>query len=343
MNLRRHQNGFTLLEILIAMGITGIVIMIMSSVYINATRLWLSTDVCMKAQQKARNLLSGDPHLQVKKRTENVEWQGILNELQDMCILLPAYPGGTSTLDSNKIRFATEAYIQDGGNNLCNSKPAAILYGTQRISDTQVGTSGMGAGTIFIIHGEDGKFRSTPGDTNGDRVMDETTDDILYGRIIIGPDGTISTGVRTGSDDSSTGNTAVGSILINQGPDNSLQSILGDYNGDGDLLDSGGDQQNPDDYIVGDVISYEFDADEKTITRIINDGLGTETIGTDIAEFSLNYYDNDHNLTTDISNVKQIGGTVTVTIPKKFGAANATYTLTFNAHPRKLNSAFGGK
>ncbi|MFH1860235.1 MAG: prepilin-type N-terminal cleavage/methylation domain-containing protein [bacterium] len=338
MNLQRHQKGFTLLEILIAMGITGIVIMIMSSVYINATRLWLSTDVCMKVQQKARDLLSGDPHLKVLKRERVVQWQGILNELQDMCILLPAYPGGTSTLDSNKIRFATEAYIEDGGDNVSNSAPAEINYGTFSISDTQIGTR-----SILIVCGEDGKFRSTPGDTNGDRVMDGATDDILYGRIVIGSDGTISTTARTGSDDIPTTNTAIGSILINPGTDKKLQSILGDNNGDGDLLDSG-DQQNPDEYIVGDVISYEFNANEKTVTRRVNDNSATQKIiGVDIAQFSLNYYDSSHNLVTDISNVKQIGGTATVALPKKFGAKYATYTLTFNVHPRKLNSAFGGR
>ena len=173
MNLRHHQNGFTLLEILIAMGITGIVIMLMSSIYINATRLWLSTDVHMKAQQEARDLLSGDPRpgAKVIKRGRNVAWQGILNEFQDMCILLPSYPAGTETLASNKVRFVIDAYIQDGGDNVCNSGPSAIMYGTKSITDIQIGTSGSGAGEIFIICGEDGKFRSTPGDTDGNRYL----------------------------------------------------------------------------------------------------------------------------------------------------------------------------
>ncbi len=345
MNLRHHQNGLTLLEILIAMGITGIVIMLMSSIYINATRLWLSTDVHMKAQQEARDLLSGDPRpgAKVIKRGENVAWQGILNEFQDMCILLPAYPGGTATLASNKVRFAIDAYIQDGGDNSYDSIPAAIMYGSQSISDIQVGTSG--ARRIFIICAEDGKFRSTPGDTNGDRSFDETTDDILYGRIIIGNDDRISNKKRNGSDDVLTGNTAMGSILVNPGSDKNLQSILGDNNGDGDVLD-GGDQKDPDEYIIGDVISYEFNAGSKTITRVVNDDSSTKKIiGEDIANFSLSYYDIDNNnlpVTAPTISVKQIGGTVTVAIPKKFGAKCATYTLTFKVHPRKLNSAFGG-
>ncbi|MBI4753594.1 type II secretion system protein [Candidatus Desantisbacteria bacterium] len=189
MNLQRHQKGFTLLEILIAMGIVGIIIMVMGSIFIGATKLWLSSDVHMQAQQQARDMLSGNPHLKVIARAEFVEWQGILNELQTMCLLLPANPGGTQTLASNKIRFATEAYIQDGGNGVCNSVPKTILYGTRSISDIQIGTSG--AGSIFIIHGEDGKFRSSPGG-----------DDILYGQtinndgILLGPAGTITTSDR---------------------------------------------------------------------------------------------------------------------------------------------------
>ncbi|MBI4778221.1 prepilin-type N-terminal cleavage/methylation domain-containing protein [Candidatus Desantisbacteria bacterium] len=356
MNLQHHQKGFTLLEILIAMGITGIIIMLMSSIYINAIRLWLSTDVQMKAQQQARELLSGDPRLKVMKRGTkladmsrpmNVSWQGILNEFQDMCILLPSYPGGTLTLAPNKARFATEAYIQNGNDTICSSMPAAIQYGTQSISDIQIGTSG--ANTIFIIHGIDGKFRSTPGDTDGTRTGDidnlveiAGTDELLYGRIIRGPDGTISTMKRAGSDDVLTGNTAIGAILINPGTDNRLQSILGDNNGDGDILD-GSDQRNPDEYIVGDVISYEFNASNKTVTRVINDNTATnKIIGTDIADFSLAYSDANNLPTTTTGAVKQIFGTVTVAIPKKYGAKYATYTVTFRAHPRKLNSAFGG-
>ncbi len=345
MNLRHQQNGFTLLEILIAMGITGIVIMLMSSIYINATRLWLSTDVHMKAQQEARDLLSGDPRpgAKVIKRGKNVAWQGILNEFQDMCILLPSYPGGTVTLASNKVRFAIDAYIQDGGDNIYNSNPAAIIYGNKSISDIQIGTTS--SGKIFIICGEDGKFRSTPGDIDGDRSFNEDTDDILYGRIIIGSDGTISTTKRNESDDVLTDNTAMGSILINPGIDERLQSILGDNNGDGDVLD-GGDQTNPDEYVVSDVISYEFDANEKTITRVVNDNLAAKKIiGKDISNFSLSYYDTDNNnlpATATTTSVKQIGGMVTVALPKKFGAEYATYTLTFKVHPRKLNPAFGG-
>ncbi|MEK7273976.1 MAG: prepilin-type N-terminal cleavage/methylation domain-containing protein [Candidatus Desantisbacteria bacterium] len=354
MNPRHHQNGFTLLEILIAMGITGIVIMLMSSIYINATRLWLSTDVFMKAQQKARDLLSGDPRpgAKVIKRGKNVIWEGLLNEFQDMCILLPSYPGGTITLASNKVRFAIDAYIQDGGDNVCDSKPSAIKYGTQSISDIQIRTSSSGAEEILIICGEDGKFRSIPGDTDGDRYLDldklveqDNTDDILYGRIIIGNDGTISTTKRNGSDDVLIGNTAMGSILVNPGADKKLQSILGDRNGDGDVLDNG-DQKDPDEYIIGDVISYEFDAGSKTITRVVNDDLATKKIiGTDIANFSLSYYDTTNKnlpITATTTAVKQIGGIVTVSLPKKFGAKYATYTLTFKVHPRKLNPAFGG-
>lgn len=350
MKLRHHQKGFTLIEILIAMGITAIVIMLMSFIYINATRLWLSTDTHVKAQQEARNLLSGNPNLKVLKREHldlkipkmiSVGWQGILNEFQEMCILLPSYPDGTLTLSPNKIRFATDAYIQDGGDNVYDSKPATIQYGTRSTSDIQIATSISGAKKIFIICGEDGRFRSTSGDTDGDRDVDVTTDDILYGRIIIGSDGTISTTKRSGSDDILTGNTAIGSILINPGIDNRLQSILGDKNGDG-ALGGIGDEKNPDEYIVGDVISYEFDASKKTITRVLNDDLATKKIiGKDIANFSLSYYDVS-TITTTITDVKQIGGTVTIAIPKKLGAKYATYTLTFRSHPRKLNSAFGG-
>jgi prepilin-type N-terminal cleavage/methylation domain-containing protein len=359
MNLQHHQKGFTLLEILIAMGITGIVIMLMSAIYINATKLWLSTDIYIKAQQKARELLSGDPRLKVEKRehldlriatSTGVSWEGILNEFQDMCILLPSYPGGTLTLASNKVRFATDAYIQDGGDNVYDSKPVEIQYGTRKIADIQIGTLSSGAKKIFIICGEDGRFRSTPGDTDGDRYIDldrlvemENTDDILYGRIIRGTDGTISTTKRNGSDDILTGNTAIGSIIINPGEDNRLQSILGDANGDGDVLD-GDDQKDTDEYIVGDVISYEFNADSKTVTRTINDNSATKKIiGTDIANFSLSYYDtNNLPVTSTITDVKQIGGTVTVAMSKKFGVKYAIYTLTFKVHPRKLNSAFGG-
>ncbi len=367
MNLQHHQKGFTLLEILIAMGITGIVIVLMSVIYINATRLWLTTDVHMKAQQKVRELLSGDPKTKVEKRGENVPWQGILNEFQDMCILLPAYPGGTSTLATNKVRFAIDAYIQDGGDNVCQSVPATIEYamesGTQSISDIQVGTSGLGARSIFIICGEDGRFRSIPGDMEGGRadidglVEVASTDDVLYGRIINGNDGIISTTNRNGSDDVLTGNVATGSIRTNPGQDRRLQTILGDNNGDGNLLGAD-DQRNPDEYIVGDVISYEFNATNKTITRVVNDDLSTaKIIGTDIAKFSLSYYDTANNLlpeTATTTSVKQIGGIVTVALPKKFRGKSgtcpldsdfkeyATYTLTFKVHPRRLNPAFGG-
>ncbi|MFH1896949.1 MAG: prepilin-type N-terminal cleavage/methylation domain-containing protein [Candidatus Desantisbacteria bacterium] len=346
MNLQRHQKGFTLLEILIAMGIVGIIIMVMGSVFIGATKLWLSSDVHMQAQQSARDLLSGDPHLKVKKGTESVTWQGILNELQDMCILLPANPGGTPTLASNKIRFATEAYIQDGGDGACDSAPSSIWYSGESISDIQIGTTGVRS--IFIIHGKDGKFRSTPGDNLYPRETDPGqivevagTDDILYGRIICGPDGTISTVVRTGSNDIRTSSSAIGSILINPGIDNRLQSILGDNNGDGDLLDTG-DEKNPDEYIAGDVISYEFGT--STITRRVNDANDTTKtiIGTNISDFSLSYYDAANSPTTDLSSVKQIAGTLTVAIAKKAGSEYATYTITFKVNPRKLDSAFGG-
>ncbi|OIP37134.1 hypothetical protein AUJ95_08600 [Candidatus Desantisbacteria bacterium CG2_30_40_21] len=340
MNLQRHQKGFTLLEILIAMGIIGIIIMVMSFVFVGATKLWLSSDVHMQAQQMARNILSGDPHLKVEKGTGTVTWQGILNELQTACLLLPANPGGTQTLASNKIRFATEAYIQDGGDNICHSSNPAT---TQGISDILIATSS----SIFIICGKDGKFRSTPGDTlfsrdaDPDKIVEEDdADDILYGRIICGPDGTISTMRRTESDDVRTASSTIGSILINPGINNRLQSILGDNNGDGDLRDTN-DQTNPDEYIVGDVISYKFDATKKTITRILNDTTET-TIGTDISDFSLSYYDAAASPTTDLSSVKQIAGTLTVAIPKKAGAAYATYTLTFKVNPRKLDPAFGG-
>ena len=343
MNLQQHQKGFTLLEILIAMGIVGVIIMVMSFVFLGATKLWISSDVHMQAQQRAREILSGNPHLKVIKRTESIEWQGILNELQDMCILLPSNPDGTQTLASNKIRFATEAYIQNGTDTVCDSLQPAT---TQGISDIQIGTA-AGSGAIFIICGEDGKFRSTPGDTLFSRDTDLNaivevagTDDILYGRIIRGPDGIISTGIRTGSDDVTTGSSSIGSILITPGNDHRLQSILGDNNGDGDILDAG-DQVNPDEYIVGDVISYKFDATKRTITRIVNDTTET-TIGTDISDFSLSYYDAANSLTTDPGNVKQIGGTLTVAIPKKAGSAYATYTLTFKVNPRKLDPAFGG-
>ncbi|MDI6781638.1 MAG: prepilin-type N-terminal cleavage/methylation domain-containing protein [bacterium] len=348
MNLRHYQKGFTLLEILIAMGITGIIIMLLTSIYINATKLWLVTDIHIKAQQKVRDLLTGDPQTKVMKRGENVVWKGILNEFQDMCILLPSYPGGTLTLAPDRVRFATEAYIQDGGDGNYDSRPAAIQYGTQAISDIQIGTSGTGA--IFIICGKDGKFRSTPGDTDGNRYMDidaivevERTDDILYGRIINGNDGTISTTKRNGSDDVLLSNTAAGTIRTNPGADKRLQTILGDMNGDGDILDAN-DEISPDEYIVGDVISYEFDAEEKTITRVVNDDATTKKIiGENIANFSLSYYDvNNLSVTTTTTTVKQIGGTVTVALPKKVGTEYATYTLTFKVHPRKLNSAFGG-
>lgn len=325
MNLQRHQKGFTLLEILIAMGIIGVIIMVMGSVFIGATKLWLSSNVHMNAQQRARDVLSGNPHLKVLTRAENVEWHGILNELQDMVILLPSTVGGTPTFTADTIRFATEAYIQYGTNTLCNSTPTT----TGTISDIQIGTSGA-ISDICIIHGRDGKFRSAAGG-----------DDRLYGHIIRGPDGTSSTVKRSipiVTDDVVRDNLGTESILIAPGNDNLLQSVLGDSTGDGVP-----DGTSPDEYIVGDVISYSFNPTARTITRMVNDNSATSIIiGKDISVFSLSYSDVAGLPVTYPGVVKQIGGTITVSIPKKSGAEYTNYTLPFNVSPRKLNAAFGG-
>jgi hypothetical protein len=371
------QSGVSILELTIILGLMCMVLMILSLIFVAAIRTWIVGETYIKVQEKARRILLGDPNIWVIKDGEIRLWQGLLNELQQMSILLPIYDKDAKIpLSHTKIRFGIGAYIQDGGDGRCDSTVAI----TQGVADVKI--RDIGNNEIFIISGYDGKFRSYPGDIDGDRgdkdnvIEIPDTDDILYGCIIRGPDNVISTTVLQGSDDKLVANINAlppGRIIINPGDDRELQSILGDANGDGDLLDSL-DERDPDEYIVREVITYEFKSEENKLIRTVNDcdtsskKYWWSVVAEDVLALKFSYFteeeeidilsDNDINL----EDIALICGTLTVRAKKakddvysylkrgfqrleeaKSEEVYAVYTVTFRVHPRKLGSAFGGQ
>jgi hypothetical protein len=356
----KNRHGFTIIEAIFSISILAIVIVILC-VFIRASlKSWLAGQPLVDAQTISREIVSGKGN-----------WRGMEGELRELYCILNANPENISNfyLRSDKIRFIGPISIVKGEDNICST-----LAHTDSDDIQLIGAGTVNIGTDTIISGADGILQSIPGDINGDGILTaderQESDDYACGRLMAGgKDAVIIMGVDTsnllcatqkcGDDEQIVplGHTAgAGAVLITPGENGILESVPGDFNGDGDNEDDE-DGQNTNNFISSAVISYEFLPGTNTIIRKINEKapdsarhLGPSIIAKNVTDFKITYYETDGVTTipygsVTLAHINSIGlieiqGTVSVRKKGYIGKGTATATFKTKIQPRALNPIY---
>ncbi|MEW6607443.1 MAG: hypothetical protein AB1414_08320 [bacterium] len=357
----KNKQGFTIIEAIFSMIALAIILIIIIDFMRAGLRNWIGEQPFVNVQNTAREIVSGSGN-----------WRGMESELREGQAILNADPDKTAFyLRKDKIRFIGSVAIVNGIDSICST--LAYKDDIQSIGTGSIPLANR-QDAILITVGTSGSLYSIPGDINGDGTATsaerDSSDDYARGwirscgkdAVILMGNNTVDTICYTNSrgDDVQVvpaGNsTGIGKILITPGNNGILDSIPGDYNGDGDNEDAT-DVRNSNNLISSAVISYEYLPGTNTIIRKINEDkpdskrhLGPYLVAEDIATFTITYYGTDGVTTipygtVTLDQVNSIGmieikGEVR-TYPKG-GVGKGTVSATFQTkiQPRAINPAY---
>ncbi|MEW6096388.1 MAG: prepilin-type N-terminal cleavage/methylation domain-containing protein [bacterium] len=358
----KNRHGFTIIEAIVSMGALAIILVIVFIFFITGLKHWLGGERIIDVQNIAREIISGKGN-----------WRGMEGEVRELHCILNANPQDTQFhLRKDKIRFIGPVTIVNGLDTICST--LSIGDDFQTIGTGNITGLTETKGITLITAGTGGTLQSIPGDIDGDGTLTAieriNSDDYVRGGFMAGGgDAVIIMGNDTGNTTCYTRShgddvqvippgqlAGIGAILITPGNNGILESVPGDWNGDGDNEDYS-DYKNSNNIISSAVISYEYLPGTNTIVRKINGEkpdskrhLGPSIIAENVATFTITYYGTDSVTiipygTVTLNQVNSIGlieiqGIVSARKKGDVGKGTATATFKTKIQPRALNPAY---